>query len=95
MEGTETEAKQPLSIYDFIAAMTDQTAAIAWQKLGLQHDLMTGQIHQDLEEAKVAIDLTTHLASFIEPRLDEEDKRDLHNLIRNLRINYVERGKQG
>ena len=47
-----------------------------------------------MEEAKVAIDLTSHLASFVQPRLDEEDKRQLHNLIRDLRINYVEKSKE-
>lgn len=85
--------KEPLSVYDFITVMVDQMAGFAWQKLGLQPDLMTGRIAPDMEEAKVAIDLTAHLASFIEPRLDEEDKRRIHGLIRDLRINYVEKSK--
>lgn len=78
-----------------IMFMTDQMAALAWQKLGLQPDMVTGQIVKDLEQAKVAIDLTSHLASFIEPRLDEESKRRIHNLVRDLRINYVEKAKEG
>jgi hypothetical protein len=73
--------------------MTDQLAAVAWQKLGLQPDPMLGKVEQNLEEAKLAIDLTSHLASFLQPRLDEEDKRQMHNLIRDLRINYVEKTK--
>lgn len=85
---------QPISVYALITAMVDQAAGVAWSKLGLQPDLMTGQIHKDLEEAKVAIDLTTHLATFIEPHLEEEDKRRLHGLIRDLRINYVEKVKE-
>ena len=84
---------EPLSVYTMLLAMTDQLAAIAWQKLGLQPDIMTGKVHRELEEAKLAIDLTTHLASFIEPKLDEDDKRRIHNLIRDLRINYVEQSK--
>ena len=86
--------KEPLSVYDFITVMVDQMAGFAWQKLGLQPDLMTGKIVVDMEEAKVAIDLTAHLASFIEPRLDEEDKRRIHGLVRDLRINYVEKSKE-
>jgi hypothetical protein len=86
--------KEPISVYDFVTVMVDQMAALAWQKLGLQPDLVTGQIATDLEEAKVAIDLTSHLASFIQPRLDEEDKRRIHGLIRDLRINYVEKTKE-
>jgi len=89
----QQEPKAP-SVYDLIIAMTDQMAAVAWQKLGLQPDFITGKIEMDLAEAKVAIDLVTHLASFVEPRLEESDKRELHNLIRNLRLNFVEKSKE-
>jgi uncharacterized protein YbgA (DUF1722 family) len=56
---------------------------------------MSGKIHRDLSEAKVAIDLTTHLAGFLEPKLDEEDKRRIHNLIRDLRTNFVQQSQGG
>jgi hypothetical protein len=85
---------QPVSVYDFITAMVDSMASLAWQKLGLQPDVYTGKIEKNIEEAKVAIDLTTHLAGFIEPRLDDDDKRRIHGLIRDLRINYVEKSKE-
>lgn len=75
--------------------MVDQMASIAWQKLGLQPDPMTGKLVKDLAEAKVAIDVTAGLAGFIEPHLDDEDKRRIHSLIRDLRINYVEHTKEG
>lgn len=92
-ETTESTGPGPVSVYDVIAIMVDNMAAIAWQKLGLQHDLVTGKLELNADEAKVAIDVTTHLATFIEPRLDEEDRRRIHGLIRDLRINYVERTK--
>jgi hypothetical protein len=91
--GPVAEAK-PIQVYDVIMVMVDNMASLAWQKLGLQADLITGKIERDLEQAKLAIDLTTHLASFIEPRLDEEDKRRMHTLVRDLRINYVEKVKE-
>jgi len=91
---TENKPANPISVYDVVVAMTDQMAALAWQKLGLQPDMLTGQISANLEEAKVAIDLTTHLATFVEPRLEEDDQRELHNLIRNLRLNYVQKAKE-
>lgn len=84
---------EPLSVYAVITAFVDQMAMVAWQKLGLQPDMITGVVHKDIEEAKVAIDIATHLAAFVEPRLDEEDKRTMHNLIRDLRMNYVEQNK--
>lgn len=86
---------EPVNVYDVIMFMADQMAAIAWQKLGLQPDMVTGKLEKDFEQAKVAIDLTSHLASFIEPRLDDDSKRRMHNLVRDLRINYVEKAKDG
>lgn len=90
---SENESPQPVSVYAVIMTMVDTMAAIAWSKLGLQPDLATGRLETNLDEAKVAIDLTTHLASFIEPQLDEEDKRRVHGLVRDLRLNYVEKSK--
>ena len=93
-ESSQTAPAGSLSVYDVLVVMTDQLAAIAWQKLGLQPDPLSGQVQKNLEEAKVAIDLTSHLASFVQPRLDDDDQRQLHNLIRDLRINYVEKSKE-
>ena len=89
-----TPAAKAIDVYDVIMVMVDNLAMIAWQKLGLQPDMMTGKVEKDMVQAKVAIDLTTHLASFIEPRLDEDDKRQMHSLVRDLRINYVEKSKE-
>lgn len=90
---SESQSPEPVDVYSVIMTMVDTMAAIAWSKLGLQPDLATGKIEQDMEQAKVAIDLTTHLASFIEPQLDEEDKRRIHGLVRDLRMNFVEKSK--
>lgn len=88
------EEKKPLSVYDLILMMTDQLASVAWQKLGLQPDMMTGQIHRDLSEAKVTIDLVAHLANLMDTRLDEEDRREMQKLVSNLRLNYVDKSKE-
>lgn len=86
--------KEHVSVYTVIMAMVDQMSAIAWQKMGLQPDMFTGNVAVDLSEAKVAIDVATHLATFLEPHLDEDDKRRLGNLIRDLRVNFVGIGKE-
>ncbi|MCB8933794.1 MAG: DUF1844 domain-containing protein [Fimbriimonadaceae bacterium] len=88
------EAPEPLSVFSILTFMVDQMAAVAWQKLGLQPDMVTGTIHADLAEAKVAIDVTTHLSTFIEGKLDDEDKRRIHTLVRDLRMNYVQKAKE-
>jgi len=93
MSEQEVATPKAISVYDVIMAMVDQMSALAWQKMGLQPDMMTGKIVIDMDEAKVAVDLVAHLGSFIEPQLDENDKREIHNLVRNLRLNYVQKQK--
>ncbi len=94
MAGEDGKGQEPLSVYAVITVMVDQMATIGWQKLGLQPDMLTGRLEKDMAQAKVAIDLTAHLASFIEPQLDEEDKRRIHGVVRDLRINYVDKSKE-
>lgn len=81
------------TIYDILAVMLDQLSNVAWAKLGLQHDMVTGKIEPDLSQAKVAIDVVSHLSGVLESQLDEDDKKHLQNLVRDLKINYVQ--KQG
>jgi hypothetical protein len=90
---SEDQTPEPVNVYSVIMTMVDTMATLAWIKMGLQHDMATGKIEKDLDQAKVAIDLTTHLAGFIEPQLDDEDKRRIHGLVRDLRMNYVEKAK--
>ncbi len=90
---SENETPESVNVYAVIMTMVDTMATLAWIKMGLQPDLSTGRLEMDLEQAKVAIDLTTHLASFIEPQLDEDDKRRMHGLVRDLRMNFVEKSK--
>ena len=85
---SETE---PINIYDALGIMTDQIASIAWAKLGLQHDMITGKIEPDFSQAKVAIDLVAHLTSVLDSQLDDEDRRRMQVLVRDLRLNYVEK----
>ena len=78
------------TIYDHLAIVLDQLSAVAWQKLGLQPDMVTGKIEPDLAQARVAIDVVGYLSSQLESQLDEADKKHLHSLVRDLKINYVQ-----
>lgn len=88
------EAK-PLQLDDLLAVALDQFAGVAWQKLGLQPDPITGKIEADLDQARRAIDIVADIAKHLESQLDDEDRREVHNLIRNLRLNYVQKTKEG
>ena len=90
----DSAPREPIDIYQVLAALVEQLASISWQKLGLQPDIMTGQIHQDLTQARVAIDATAKLSEVLENELDEEDKKRIHGLVRDLRINWVEKNKE-
>ena len=81
------------TIYDHLAVILDQLSGVAWQKLGLQPDMVTGKIEPDLAQARVAIDVVGFLASQLDTQLDDEDKKHIHSLVRDLKINYIQ--KQG
>ena len=74
--------------------MVEQMAAIAWSKLGLQPDMLTGQMAKDLDQAKVAIDIVGYLVALIEPKLDESDKRQVQGMVRDLKMNYVNKRQE-
>ncbi len=90
---SDQEKAQPIDVYQVLAIMVDQLAELAWQKMGLKSDPLTGQIEKDLEQAKAAVDSAAQLASFLEPQLDDADRRQIQNLVRDLRVNYVEKSQ--
>ena len=93
--GNEAVTNEATGVYDFLTSVLDMTAQLAWSKLGLQPDLATGKIAPHLGEAKVAIDLVAYLANTLEAQLDGEDRRNLQNLVRDLRMNFVAKSGTG
>jgi hypothetical protein len=47
-------------------------------------------MEKDMPQAKTAIDTVAFLVDQVEPRLSETDRRDLRNMLSNLRLNYVQ-----
>jgi hypothetical protein len=94
MAETESEApKKPISIYEILTILVEQMASVSMQKLGLQRDPVTGTLEMNLPEAKVAIDVTAQLAQHLDSQVDDEDRRQLHNLVRDLKVNYVNKSQ--
>ena len=89
------EEPVPLSVYDLIAFSIDQFAEVAWQKMGLRPDPMTGKEDVNLPEARVAIDMASRLAETLDPHLDDDDRRQVQARLSDLRINYVKRAGEG
>jgi hypothetical protein len=57
--------------------------------MGLQPDPKTGKIEKDMDQAKLAIDASETLFKLIEESLDDDDKRQVQNLMRDLKVNYA------
>ncbi|MBS1713975.1 MAG: DUF1844 domain-containing protein [Armatimonadetes bacterium] len=91
--GPGPASEQPVDVHELLAVMLEQLSAVAWQKMGLQPDFMTGKIEKDVAQAKSAIDAVTGLAQVLERQLDGEDKRRIQNLVRDLQINFVEHSR--
>jgi hypothetical protein len=91
MSENESPPKTPINVYDILPFMLEQMASVAWQKLGLQHDPITGGLDQDLVQARVAIDIVAYIAGHLESQLDEGDKRQIQSMVRDLRINFVQK----
>lgn len=84
---------EPIDVFAALAIMAEQLAGMAWQRMGLQHDMITGKIERDIPQAKAAIDAAASLATILEPQLDESDQRMMQNLIRDLRMNFVQQSQ--
>ena len=79
-----------LDVRDRLLMCIDIMNQGAWISLGLLSDPATGQIDQNLGQAQLAIDTVAFLAERVENELDDETRRDLRTLVRDLRLNYVQ-----
>ncbi|MEW6081553.1 MAG: DUF1844 domain-containing protein [Bacillota bacterium] len=73
----------------FIATL----AAKAWESMGLVANPLSQEVKVDLKQARVAIDAVSALAPVIEGDMDAEEASRLKALLRDLRINFVEKSK--
>ena len=93
-EHDSSPPQSPPSVYEHVYMLLETMSHVSWQKLGLQPDTLTGKLEGNMAEAKVAIDLVAHLATILEPQLDGDDRRRIQNLLRDLRINFIQRSTE-
>jgi hypothetical protein len=89
----ETAEDEPLAAMDVYALLTTTISLLssgAWAWMGLTASPFTGKMEKDLPQAKTAIDTVAFLVDQVEPRLSETERRDLRNMLSNLRLNYVQ-----
>lgn len=88
-EEADGKSQQPLRVEGLLHYCVQMFAQFAWQKMGFMADPATGKLDQDLAQARVAIDVLSHLAEHLEPMLGEQERRDLRNLLTDLRVNFA------
>lgn len=82
-------------VYSVIALFMQEFRSLAWLRMGLMANPSTGVIERDLEQAKVAIDTVTFLASQLEPVVAPEERLPLKALVSDLQLNFVEQARRG
>jgi hypothetical protein len=85
------EALPPVTVPDLLRSFCGMLMGQAWQKLGLVVDPTTGELEEDLAQARLAIDSLAALVGKLEGEWTEEERREVDAALANLRVNYVQR----
>ena len=96
--GEEDDAGAEVPHLDVAGALTvcvNMLNEVAWMKMGLIANPMSGKIERDLVQAKVAIDAVGDLVPRLEPLIGASERRDLQVMLSNLRINFVQQSQKG
>ncbi|MGJ8454336.1 DUF1844 domain-containing protein [Pseudothermotoga sp. U03pept] len=90
----QEEGKMPkLSMKDLIVLFFDTLAARCWARLGLTKDEY-GEMRQDLNEARLGIDVLDSVLKTIAQDIDQEIHKELEAVVTNLKLNYVNQYKK-
>ena len=83
------ENKMPkLNTKDLILVFFETLSARCWARLGLTVDEY-GEMKQDLNEARIAIDVLDKIVEGLEGKIEEELIKEMRGVISNLKLNYV------
>ncbi|GIV17225.1 MAG: hypothetical protein KatS3mg022_2660 [Armatimonadota bacterium] len=83
--------QQPVDVVTVALWTIEELQAQAWIKMGLWKDPVSGELHADLPQAKIAIDCVAALAEVLKPHITDSQRRDLERLLTDLRLNFVQR----
>lgn len=78
-----------------LASMAAMLEEQAWRHLGLVANPVTRQVEQDLQKAKIAIDVVAYITGQVSPLVGDAQRRDLQNKVSTLQVNFVEQSRQG
>jgi|GEM_PF-4647701 len=81
----------PTSIKDMALSFVSIISAKGWQYLGLMAHPENGKIHENLPEARKAIDLCSLVFNALKVELQKDEIQEIEGMISNLQLNYVKR----
>ena len=77
--------------YQLLRLMVGMLSEAAWVNLGLHVTAGAVEPEVKLTEAKLAIDTLAFIRDQLQPSMDDEEKREMDNLVSTLQMNYVRR----
>lgn len=87
----EQVQQQPVDVVTVALWVIEELQAQAWIKMGLWKDPVSGELHTDLPQAKIAIDCVAALTEVLKAHISDSQRRDLERLLTDLRLNFVQR----
>lgn len=96
-ESDEEDAELPQElpdVYTILAMFLGELRNLAWIRMGLVANPLSGVIERDLAQARVAIDTAAFIASRLEPIVPAEERLPLRALVSDLQMNFVEQSKR-
>lgn len=94
-ESDEDALAQELpDVHTILAMFLGELRNLAWIRMGLVANPLSGVVERDLGQAKVAIDTAAFIAAQLEPVVPAEERLPLRALVSDLRLNFVEQSKR-
>jgi hypothetical protein len=88
---SEDAAPQSVDVDQVLLMSIETFVELAWVKMGLHADPVTGRTEKDLIACRKAIDAAEALAETAKAHMDEDDRSQLDRMIRDLKLNYTQR----
>ena len=89
MEQDEDMAPLEVTVQGVLRFAIEMLSNRAWVSMGLTPNPLTGKLEKDITEAKRAIDILGDLARHAEPGAEPDERRDLRNMLADLRVNFI------
>lgn len=93
--GEKKEPLPPIGAREVVVFCINQLHEIAWSRMGLTPNPTSGTIARDLADARLAIDCVAALVQRLEPEAEPTMRRELQNMLANLRLNFVQQSQRG